>query len=143
MENPGAFNNSLALSHTTRPLQATQAYGHDTNLHLVHLLTTNPAAALPAIFHRGGVSDYDSNEVNMNSTQTGGLYYPTCTRTSQQSTSLIRGTPTTPRVLPPLKRQRSFSELYATREEIEKKSICIDEKGNFDFEALLPAVYWK
>ena len=43
----------------------------------------------------------------------------------------------------PFKRQRSFSELYASKEEIDQKGRCIDKEGNFDFDALLPVVYWR
>ena len=45
--------------------------------------------------------------------------------------------------LPILHKQQSVSTFYATDEELEEKSRCVDEAGYFDFAALLPAVYWR
>ena len=33
--------------------------------------------------------------------------------------------------------------LLLSKEEIEMKSKCVDDLGNFNFDAILPAVYWK
>ena len=33
--------------------------------------------------------------------------------------------------------------IMLSKEEIEMKSKCVDELGNFNFDAILPAVYWK
>lgn len=33
--------------------------------------------------------------------------------------------------------------MHLLSEEIELKSKCVDDLGNFDFDALLPAIYWK
>ena len=41
------------------------------------------------------------------------------------------------------KQKKSNYDVLLSNEEIELKSKCVDDYGNFNFEAILPAVYWK
>ena len=41
------------------------------------------------------------------------------------------------------KPKKPNNAILLTKEEVELKSKCIDDLGNFNFEAILPAVYWK
>lgn len=128
----------------TRPVRNGHAHSGDNNLHLVHLLSTNPAAALPAIFPtRGGAQKvfprrtFQLNRSRMPSANNSyrGSYSEQIAENSWTANILNE------RAL--FKRQRSFSELYASKEEIDQKGRCIDKEGNFDFDALLPVVYWR
>ena len=138
-------------SYIKEPTHIGHTQNGDNNLQLVHLLTTNPAAALPAIFPASG------SQQKVYARQTFHLNRP---RISSISNS-YRGVVSNHRVVDgerimvnswtasvinervPLRRQRSFSELYASKEEIDKKACCVDREGNFNFDALLPAVYWR
>lgn len=128
----------------TRPVRNGHAHSGDNNLHLVHLLSTNPAAALPAIFPtRGGAQKvfprrtFQLNRSRMPSANNSyrGSYSEQIAENSWTANILNERAP--------FKRQRSFSELYASKEEIDQKGRCIDKEGNFDFDALLPVVYWR
>lgn len=128
----------------TRPVRNGHAHSGDNNLHLVHLLTTNPAAALPAIFpSRGGAQKvFPRRTCQLNRSR-----MPNANNSYRGSCSdQIVENSWTANILNervPFKRQRSFSELYASKEEIDQKGRCIDKEGNFDFDALLPVVYWR
>lgn len=41
------------------------------------------------------------------------------------------------------KPRKSNHDALLSKEDIELKSKCVDDLGNFDFEAILPAAYWK
>ena len=139
------FRKTCATLATNRfvkaPMGHTQNSAAD-NLQLVHLLTTNPAAALPAIFSTSASPQKLAFQMSRqnNSWTCGGLIdqvYIENERTGRINLiSLSEQSPSS-------KRQCSFSELYVSKEDIDKKACCIDGDGHFDFEALLPAVYWK
>ena len=128
----------------TRPVRNGHAHSGDNNLHLVHLLTTNPAAALPAIFPARGSSQkvFPRRTFQLNRSRMSGANnsYRGC-YSSQVVENSCTANILNERV--PFRRQRSFSELYASKEEIDQKGCCIDKEGNFDFDALLPVVYWR
>jgi hypothetical protein len=44
---------------------------------------------------------------------------------------------------PLVKTKKLNKAILLSKEEIEMKSKCVDDFGNFDFNAILPAVYWK
>ena len=127
------------------------AHKNDNNLQLVHLLTTNPAAALPAIFPTSGTPQkvYAGQGFQMTRPRISNWR---CGANNQRAN--IQGAIDNERMIAnswtasimsergPFRRERSFSELYVSKEEIDKKACCIDMEGNFDFEALLPVVYW-
>ena len=124
-----------------------QTHGHqglgtkrncETNFRLVRLLTTNPAAALPAIFSPSG--KYEQRKIRM---------LPREHRIIQQPHTGIYPIPMSHDILPtpdgqfvfsllPLLPDKSYPSLFATEEEIEKKGSCSDDAGYFDFEAILP-----
>lgn len=138
-------------SYIKDPVHEGHAQHGDNNLQLVHLLTTNPAAALPAIFPGSG----NQSQVNFRPK----YRFLNCPRISSASNSyrwennysVLDGrrimvntwavNKMNERV--PLGSQRSFSELYVSKEEMDKKACCLDNEGNFNFDALLPAVYWR
>ena len=128
----------------TRPIRNGHAHSGDNNLHLVHLLTTNPAAALPAIFPARGSSQ---KVLPRRTFQLNRSRMPSANNSYRSSySSQIVENSWTANILNervPFRRQRSFSELYASKEEIDQKGCCIDKEGNFDFDALLPVVYWR
>ena len=131
------------------------AQNSDNNLQLVHLLTTNPAAALPAIFPGNGSNQKFYSHGRQRAFQ---MSRP---RISSQANNSWRcglsdhvigneqikvansWTATIMSERVPFRRERSFSELYICKEDMDKKACCIDKDGNFDFQALLPALYWK
>lgn len=41
------------------------------------------------------------------------------------------------------KPKKTNNAILLSKEEIELKSKCVDDLGNFNFDAILPAVYWK
>lgn len=139
------FRKTCATQATNRYVKAPVSHTQNSpadNLQLVHLLTTNPAAALPAIFSTSVSPQKLAFQMGRqnNSWTCGGLndqVYIENERTGRINLiSLTEQSPCN-------KRQRSFSELYVSKEDIDKKACCIDRDGHFDFEALLPAVYWK
>lgn len=138
-------------SYIKRPVRNAHAHSGDNNLHLVHLLTTNPAAALTAIFPARGNSPkvfprrtFQLNRPRMPSANNSyrgsvnnyGVLYSDQTVANSWTANVLNDSV-------PFRRQRSFSELYASKEEIDQKGCCIDKEGNFDFDALLPVVYWR
>lgn len=46
-------------------------------------------------------------------------------------------------ILETLRKPKKSNDVLLSKEEIELKSKCVDDFGNFNFEAILPAVYWK
>ena len=138
------FRKTCATLGTNRYVKAPMGHAQNSaadNLQLVHLLTTNPAAALPAIFSTSVSPQKLAFQMSRqnNSWTCGGLndqVYIENERTGRISLALSEQSPRS-------KRQCSFSELYVSKEDIDKKACCIDGDGHFDFEALLPAVYWK
>ena len=137
------FRKTCATLATNRYVKAPMGRAQNSaadNLQLVHLLTTNPAAALPAIFSTSASPQKLAFQMSRqnNSWTCGGLndqVYIENERTGRINLISAQS--------PRSKRQCSFSELYVSKEDIEKKACCIDGHGHFDFEALLPAVYWK
>ena len=131
--NPGTDYNK-------QPVRVGNSQSSDNNLQLVHLLTTNPAAALPAIFPTSG------SPQKVFTRQTCHVTRPSVV--SNHGSNSWRGGANNSWAAGimsekvPFRRQRSFSELYVSKEDIDKKACCIDKEGNFDFEALLPVVYW-
>lgn len=126
------------------------AHNSDNNLQLVHLLTTNPAAALPAIFPASGSSQkvyaHQAFQRPRISHAHGSLWRGEVNNHGVLDSDQIPANSWTASIMSermPFRRQRSFSELYLSKEDLDKKACCIDIEGNFDFEALLPAVYWK
>ena len=128
----------------TRPVGNRHAHSGDNNFQLVHLLTTNPAAALPAIFPARGSAQkvfsrrsFQLNRSRIPSANNSyrGSYSDQIVENSWTANILNETVPFTT--------QCSFSELYASKEEIDQKGCCIDKEGNFDFKALLPVVYWR
>lgn len=130
------------------------AHKIDNNLQLVHLLTTNPAAALPAIFPTTGSPQkvyarqgfqMTRPRITNNNWRGGANNHGANNQGALDNERMIANSWTASimneRVL--FRRERSFSELYVSKEEIDKKACCIDMEGNFDFEAILPVVYWK
>ena len=142
-------------TETSKNESKTGAHAHsiDNNLQLVHLLTTNPAAALPAFFPATRTSTqnvYARQPLQMTRPRTENFNTSSWRRGETNSTGIrdfdkIHANPWTASLMSeklPFRRQRSFSELYVSKEDIEKKACCIDRDGYFDFEVLLPAVYW-
>lgn len=129
------------------------AHSIDNNLQLVHLLTTNPAAALPAFFPATRTSNqkvYTRQPMQMTRPRAENCNTSSWRRGETDSARIrdfdkIHVNSWTANFMSeklPFRRQRSFSELYVSQEDIEKKACCIDRDGYFDFEVLLPAVYW-
>ena len=139
-------------SYGREPARIGQTHNGDNNLQLVHLLTTNPAAALPAIFPARGSLQKDfprrTFQLNRpgrmsvaNNSFRGGANNYRFLESDQIIANSWTANVMNERV--PFRRQRSFSELYVSKEEIDKKGCCIDKEGNFDFDSLLPVVYWR
>ncbi|KAJ7386535.1 hypothetical protein OS493_008671 [Desmophyllum pertusum] len=139
-------------SYVKGPMHIGHKHSADNNLHLVHLLTTNPAAALPAIFPASGSSQkvYARQGFHLTRPRMSGANngyrgghvtnYGVLDSDQIMANSWIASV-MSERVS--CRRQRSFSELYVSKEEIDKKACCIDNEGNFDFDTLLPVVYWR
>lgn len=136
--------------------QSVRMMGHahntpENNLQLVHLLTTNPAAALPTIFPTNGSPQKVFARQSFHVTRPRSGNGSNSWRGSESNRTVIDYEQTLAKCFTmgvmnqkaPLKRQRSFTELYVSKEDLDNKACCIDKEGNFDFEALLPAVYWK
>lgn len=158
---PGSFSNLRGgasndtgsdHSYIKEPVGIGQTHNGDNNLQLVHLLTTNPAAALPAIFPARGSSQkvfprrtFQLNRPgrmsNINNSFRGGVNNYGVRESDQIIANSWTANVMSERL--PFRRQRSFSELYVSKEEIDKKGCCIDKDGNFDFDSLLPVVYWR
>lgn len=131
---------NLGTDYNKQPVRVGNSHSNDNNLQLVHLLTTNPAAALPAIFPATG------SPQKVFARQTCHVTRP---RMSNHGHNSWRGGANNSWAASimnekiPFRRQRSFSELYVSKEDFNKNACCIDKEGNFDFEALLPVVYWR
>ena len=147
----GGTSNDMGRNHfyNKEPTRIGQTLNGDNNLQLVHLLTTNPAAALPAIFTgRGGSQKvfprrtFQMNRAGRMSSVNHSYRGSVCNNYGDQIVA-NSWTASLMSEKMPFRKQRSFSELYASKEEIEKKGCCIDKEGNFNFEALLPVVYWR
>ena len=133
------------------PSTVRHAHNSDNNLQLVHLLTTNPAAALPAFFpaNRNAQKVFARQSLHMTRPRTGNG--STSWRGDTKNSAIheldqLHANSWTASLMSekiPFRRKRSFSELYVSKEDIDKKACCIDKNGYFDFEVLLPAVYWK
>ena len=109
------------------------------NFHLMHLLTTNPAAALPPLFtsslHTEHMSSYKFLTLER---RTSTIVYPETFLTPLDTFQTTRNGDRGDLVKSPY----NVSQLFATEEEIEKKGTCWGGEGkDFDFEALLPANY--
>jgi len=104
-----------------------KSYCNENNLRLVRLLTTNPAAGLPAIFSPSG--KYEQRRIRprehrITPVQQG--FYPIPHFQEQ----FLVGLP----VLP----EKNYPGLYASDEEMQHKGSCLDEQGLFDLHSILP-----
>lgn len=110
------------------------------NFHLMHLLTTNPAAALPPLFPRSIQAEHIPGYKFL--TLRGGentVTIPETFLTPSPDTFKITGYKDTG---DSMKNPWNRSQLYATEEEIQQKGNCWGGEGKeFDFDALLPADY--
>ena len=113
----------------------------ENNFRLVRLLTTNPAAALPAIFSPSG--KYEQRRIRMLPREH--RIAPVHTQQPHRGffqVPLAHDFISTPDgqflVGLPLLPEKSYPGLYATEEEIEKKGSCSDDSGLFHLDAILP-----
>ena len=107
--------------------------------HLMHLLTTNPAAALPPIFPSNIHTEHISYKVLSLGRGGNTAVYPESFLTPIHDTCKMSGHEESGELV---KKQRSYSELYATKEEMDQIGNCGGGEGEeFDFTALLPADY--
>ena len=139
-------------NHPHEPMRSAHVQNNDHNLHLVHLLTTNPAAALPAIFPSSGncARPYPRQVFRVarphrlsNTSNVGCRAIPERYMSREQFLANSWEASVMNDLAPAARRRRCFSELYASKEDMDKIACCTDNDGNFNFEALLPAVYWK
>lgn len=118
-------------AYSTTHLKHHQKYCSENNLRLVRLLTTNPAAGLPAIFSPSGKYEQRrirviSREHRIAPAQAHQGFYPV----PHFQDPILVGLPLLP--------EKSYPELYASEEEIQKKGSCCDEQGLFDLQSILP-----
>lgn len=117
------------------PQRQQKQHSGENNLRLVRLLTTNPAAALPAIFTPSG--KYEQRRIRMlprehrtAPSQTHQPHHGYFQVRHFQEGQFLVGLPLLP--------EKSYPGLYASEEEIENKGSCCDRQGYFDLEAILP-----
>lgn len=138
-------------SYIKDPLDEGHTQHGDNSLQLVHLLTANPAAALPAIFPGSGNqrqvhAPLTHQCLNRQRISSANNSYRGENNYSGRDVGRIMMNTWTAHVMDqrvPHRNQHSSSELYVSKEEMDEKACCLDNKGNFDFDALLPAVYWR
>ena len=134
-----AKKNIITIANTTQ----TKKYQNinntgEHNFQLVRLLTTNPAAALPAIFTPSGkyeqrrAKTVRSTPVHTQQPR-GFVQVP-----FNAGHNVIRTAQGQFYVSLPVQTEESYPYLYATEEEIEKKGSCCDELGCFDLQSILP-----
>ena len=122
-----------------------QNFNHkgEQNFQLVRLLTTNPAAALPAIFSPSGKYEQrrakmaPSREQRTASVQTQQPHGFVQVPFNAAAHNVIRTAAGQFFVSLPVQTE-NYPYLYATEDEIKKKGSCCDTLGYFDLESILP-----
>lgn len=112
----------------------------DQNFQLVRLLTTNPAAALPAIFSPSGKYEQRRAKIREQTTapvQTQQPHGFVQVPFNAAAHNVIRTAAGQFFVSLPVHTE-SYPYLYATEDEIKKKGSCCDTLGYFDLQSILP-----
>lgn len=116
----------------------------DQNFQLVRLLTTNPAAALPAIFTPSG--KYEQRRAKVTGQIRGQVSAPVQTHQphgfvqvplNAAAHNVIRTATGQFFVSLPVHTE-SYPYLYATEDEMQQKGSCTDSSGYFDLDSILP-----